>query len=360
MSNLPNFTAYGYQAIAQLNQNFQGGRITYLAKKIATQEKVIIKQFCLATSSDWNIYKEIEREIDILQSLNHSGIPKYLAQFNSTDGLCLVQEYKQAKPLSKSRSFTPKEIKNIALQVLEILVYLQERIPPIIHRDIKPENVLLDEKMKVHLIDFGLARNDSKTMAVSTIIGGTLGFMPPEQFYNQKPTKASDLYSLGATLICLITQTKSINIGDLVDFSTGKIVFKKKASQYSFNFTHWLEKMVEPNPNNRYQNAMEALTALKSFNDLYVSESSKVKLTKLEITMLSKVTFGTIGGLIAGICVAASTKNGFTATEQITISLYCGLLACTVMSSFVVQRIADLISMLTKFFRKGKFDKIID
>ena len=116
------------------------------------------------------------------------------------------------------------------------MIYLQKRKPSIFHRDIKPENVLVDEissvssladggEIKAYLIDFGLARIGNSTMALSSLIGGTLGFMPPEQVHNQKLTKASDLYGLGATLICLITQTKSADIGTLVDFSTNKITF---------------------------------------------------------------------------------------------------------------------------------------
>ena len=229
MTNSPDFTSHGYQVSEQLNQNVQGGRITYKALEIATKKFVVIKQFRFATGGDWNIYKQIEREIDILKDLNHPGIPRYLARFDPGDGLCLVQEYKEAQPLSKRRSFTPENIKSIALQILNILVYLQsERIPPVFHRDIKPENVLVDDNIQVYLIDFGLARIGNSTMAFSSMMGGTLGFMPPEQVLNQKLTEASDIYGLGATLICLITNTKSRDIGSLVDLSTNKLLLKIK------------------------------------------------------------------------------------------------------------------------------------
>lgn len=92
MTNLPDFTSYGYQVTEILNHNVQGGRITYKAVEIATQTPVVIKQFRFATQSNWNEYKEIEREIEVLKGLNHQGIPKYLEQFNSRDGLCLVYE----------------------------------------------------------------------------------------------------------------------------------------------------------------------------------------------------------------------------------------------------------------------------
>jgi putative transposase len=94
------------------------------------------------------------------------------------------------------RSFAPDEIKQIATSVLEILVYLQNRIPPIIHRDIKPENILVDEQINVYLVDFGFARIGEGEVAMSSMVKGTLGFMAPEQLFNRQLTEASDLYGL--------------------------------------------------------------------------------------------------------------------------------------------------------------------
>ena len=111
MTPLPDFSAYGYQVTKQLNQNIQGGRITYKALKIANQEPVVIKQFRFATTSDWDSHKQIEREIEVLKGLNHPGIPRYFNQFYPSDGLCLVQEYKQAQPLSKLRVLALKRLK---------------------------------------------------------------------------------------------------------------------------------------------------------------------------------------------------------------------------------------------------------
>ena len=60
----------------------------------------MIKQFRFATGGSWDNYREIEKEIKVLKELDHLGIPKYLNQFNTADGLCLAQEYKDAQPLS--------------------------------------------------------------------------------------------------------------------------------------------------------------------------------------------------------------------------------------------------------------------
>ena len=173
----------------------------------------------------------------------------------------MVQEYKPAASLATGRSLTPEEISLIAIAVLEILVYLQNRIPIIIHRDIKPENILLDEQGQVYLVDFGFARIGGEEVGVSSVVKGTLGFMPPEQLFNRQLTEASDLYGLGMTLICLLTGTKSDRIGDVVDISY-RVSFKHLVSKLNFQWVNWLEKMVEPRLKDRFPNAVTALSAI--------------------------------------------------------------------------------------------------
>jgi serine/threonine protein kinase len=216
MSNYPDFTSQGYRVVSELGRNREGGRITWLATQLDTNQQVVLKQFCFAQAgSNWSAYNAHQTEIQVLEVLNHPGIPRYLTAFNTSDGFALIQEYKNAPSLATKRSFQPEEIKEIAIKALEILVYLQNRIPPIIHRDLKPENILVDNQLNVYLIDFGFARIGSQEVAGSSVFKGTPGFIPPEQIH--KPTEASDLYGLGATLICLLTGIKSTEIQNLTD-----------------------------------------------------------------------------------------------------------------------------------------------
>jgi len=258
----PNFSNYGYQVKRELGQNRAGGRVTYLATEINTGHSVVVKQFQFArTSASWSEYSAYEREIQVLRGLAHPSIPRYLDSFQTAAGFCLVQEYKNALSLASKREWKPQQIKQIAIAVLEILHYLQSQIPPIIHRDLKPENILVDDRMNVYLVDFGFARTGGGEVAVSSVVKGTLGFMPPEQMFNHQLTVASDLYSLGATLICLLTGTTSTEFGSLID-DRGRINFQQQVPQLSQLFISWLQKMVEPNFHDRYTSAEEALDAL--------------------------------------------------------------------------------------------------
>ncbi len=283
MNNLPDFSVNGYQVIRQLGLNAAGGRVVYLATDSKTQKQVAIKQFQFAKGAAWSEFKAIEREMQVLQGLSHRGIPHHVGSFETDDGYCIVQEYKNAQPLSAPRSFDPDEVKQIAVSVLEILVYLQSFTSPIIHRDIKPENVVIDAQLNVYLIDFGLARIGGET-TMSSMAAGTFGFMAPEQIYNKDLTEAADLYGLGATLIALLTGTKSTEMDTLID-EDSKIAFQERVPKLSLRFIEWLEKMVAPKLSDRYPNAE---TALAELQPLYVTRFPSVEFSQPELEFTAR------------------------------------------------------------------------
>jgi len=301
VSDYPDFSSHGYQVTRELGRNREAGRITYLATAQNLDQQVVIKEFRFALAdSSWSGFKAYQREIEVLQQLEHPRIPRYLDSFETQVGFCLVQEYKNAPSLVERRSFNPEDIKQIALSVLEILVYLQRRTPPIIHRDIKPENILVDKQLNAYLVDFGFARIRGGEMALSSVVAGTLGFMPPEEQFGRPLTEASDLYSLGATLICLLTGTRSVDIGTLID-DDYRFDFKALVPQLSASFISWLEKMVAPNVKQRFDNATVALEALKS-NRVVGSANGRKSLvgvvkSRKQRAVLGLATLGVLAGV---------------------------------------------------------------
>jgi len=294
MNAFPDFSKHGYQISRELGYNSLGGRVTYLATKINTKKSVVIKQFQFAQlGASWEEYAAYEQEIKVLQKLDFLGIPRYLDSFQTDSGFCMVQEYKNAES-AVARTFSPPDIKQIAIATLEILVYLQAQKPPIIHRDIKPENLLIDEQLNVYLVDFGFARLGGGNIAASSVVKGTMGFMPPEQMFNRELTKASDLYGLGLTLICLLTGTKSADVGNLVDANYG-IHFRHLVPPLQQGWMNWLERMVAPRLQDRYPSAADALTALKSLD---VCSLPKVRIERdriqLTATEYGEILTGTI------------------------------------------------------------------
>jgi hypothetical protein len=93
----------------------------------------------------------------------------------------------------------------------------------VIHRDLKPHNVMVDHNQKVHLMDFGLAR-DVNTDSGLTIKGNALGtpnYMSPEQWIAESElTAATDIYAIGAVLYEMVTSIppfRGSNIHDMME-----------------------------------------------------------------------------------------------------------------------------------------------
>jgi hypothetical protein len=310
MNHFPDFPSQNYQVIRELGRNREGGRISFLAECLSNKQQVVIKQFrFVQENASWEGFKVYEREISILQALNHPRIPRYLDSFESADGFCMVQEYKNAPTLATRKSFEPEAIQQIATSVLEILADLQQRIPPIFHRDIKPENILVDKNHQAYLIDFGLARVHSQEVALSSVMAGTPGFTPPEELFNRPLTTASDLYSLGATLIALITNTSAVEISRLID-ENYQFKFSHLVKGINPDFINWLQKMVAPNAKDRFTNAALALQELKT-----ISITGKAKLQPQN----SFQKYLAIAGVVAASMGAFSFYGFMTATNAPTV-----------------------------------------
>ena len=256
-----------YQIERQLGK--QAGRYTLLARDLYTQNQVVIKRLSFGEEFSWDQLKLFEREAATLKSLSHPAIPHYLDYFelnlSSGHGYALVQTYIPAESLDThlkaGRTFSEADVIEIATAQLEILRYLHERSPAVIHRDIKPSNILLGDRTgnsigTVYLVDFGAVQTLVAREGGSLTVVGTYGYMPPEQF-GDRTVPASDLYSLGATLICLLTGNHPADLPQVdqrIDFES--------ATHLSPTLTRWLKRMVAPSLNQRFTSAQEALKAL--------------------------------------------------------------------------------------------------
>lgn len=316
MNNYPDLSSTNYSIIRELGRNSEGGRVSYLATE--NDRQVVIKQFRFFTGeSDWHGFKVYETEVNILKELNHPRIPTYIDSFETDDGFCLVQEYKDAPSIATLKDLTPQIVQKIAISILEILEDLQSRKPAIIHRDLKPENILVDTDYNAYLIDFGLAKKPDQNIAISSMAMGTPGFMPPEEVFSRSVTSASDLYSLGATLIGLLTNTPSIEISSLIN-DNYRFYFQDQLGEINPLFVNWLTLMVEPNPKNRFPNATTALKAIKSIDiDNYDRYDSSVSNKPNSLLIGSRIVIGlVVSANIWGNYIAPSSSPKVTTQNR--------------------------------------------
>ncbi len=269
----------------------QTGRRTYLAKDLQTELPVVIKLLLFGPDFTWEDLKLFEREAETLKSLDHPAIPRYLNFFEvETElgkGFALVQSYIESKSLQawvqSGRTFSEEDLQAIATQLLEILDYLHSRQPPVIHRDIKPGNILLSDRSgnspgQVHLVDFGSVQTVAHGGTVTVV--GTYGYMPPEQF-GGRTTPASDLYALGAALIYLATGEHPCDLPQ----QAMKIQFKERVC-LTPALINWLQLMVEPSLELRFQSAKQALEGLENthFREHFPAIANKPLYSNVKVT----------------------------------------------------------------------------
>ncbi|XP_074559829.1 MAP3K epsilon protein kinase 1-like [Curcuma longa] len=169
---------------------------------------VAIKQVSLE-----NILQEdlnfIMQEIDLLKNLNHKNIVKYLGSIKTKTHLHIVLEYVDIGSLAniiKPNKFGPFPEPLVAVyiaQVLEGLVYLHEQ--GVIHRDIKGANILTTKEGLVKLADFGVATKLTEADVNAHSVFGTPYWMAPEVIEMSGVSAASDIWSVGCTVIELLT-----------------------------------------------------------------------------------------------------------------------------------------------------------
>lgn len=201
-----------------------------------------------------------EREAKTLRSLNHPQIPKYLDFFiddsNGEDKLYLIMEYipgDTLEDLLNKQKFNESDSIEFAKKVTNVLEYLHSFSPPIIHRDVKPRNLIKTSEGIVKLIDFGSVADKimSETKFTFTRVG-TFGFSAPELGYDE-PCPASDIYSLGVTLVYLlsggINPVKLMNNRHRIDFK-GKLNVSKRTENLLWDMT-------EPDLDKRISNTEE-------------------------------------------------------------------------------------------------------
>lgn len=286
----------------------------YRVKDRSIDEEYAVKILKAEIAADKQAVKRFELEVRAQESLSHPNLVPVFGQGHTLDGapymiMGLSEGVSLEAEIARGRKFSEDEVLSFIEQVAEALSHAHSK--RIVHRDIKPGNILLEKDEDtgtegVKLVDFGIAKIDSKTassadntMTASTgdfitrtgEFVGSPDYMSPEHCLGQNVDERSDIYSLGCVLNEIITGSppfkcdspvqaivEHLNNDPVIDFSSYYADSKRLKE---------LEKLVlkclNKDPANRYKNMEEFLADLRT-----IKENGKLKATKANVYISKK------------------------------------------------------------------------
>ncbi len=191
------------------------------------QKRVAIKEMSQENLDDEERQEAMirfQQEANLLRLLQHSNLPRIYNAFGAGGRSFLVMDYINGKTLLQllheaGQPLPTEQVLRYADQLCDVLTYLHKQNPPVIFRDLKPTNVMVTSEGHVYLIDFGIARIFKEGQPMDTTILGSPGYAPPEQHGTGQTNPRSDLYALGATLHCCLTNQDPYHATDRFSFA---------------------------------------------------------------------------------------------------------------------------------------------
>ncbi|MBN1196327.1 MAG: serine/threonine protein kinase [Candidatus Aminicenantes bacterium] len=209
-------------------------------------------------------FLRVKREINIARKISDERIIKVFSLESWRGVHFLVMELVSGRSLKtileEKCPWTWTEFKSIFISILEAAAVLHRN--GIVHRDLKPANILIDEKKRIKILDFGLAKeimDMDKTSTVGEIVGSPY-YMSPEQIRGDTISYASDVYQLGLVLYRVLTNRHPFESTSTMEMISKQLA--KKADPPKVNrddlprfLSIGIEKSLEKVPERRFRDA---------------------------------------------------------------------------------------------------------
>jgi serine/threonine protein kinase len=227
-------------------------------------------------STDAKAVELFQQEAAVLGHLNHPGIPKVdgYFQYQTRNGLvlhCIVMEKIEGPNLEQwlkqqqNRPISQEQAVSWLKQLLEILALVHAK--QYLHRDIKPSNIMIRPDGQLVLIDFGTAREVTRTYLAKISSGGggitaimSSGYSAPEQI-NAQAVPQSDFYALGRTFVFLLTGYHPLEMYDSHD---NVLHWRNHAMQISPLLLNLIDSLMVRDVNQRPATAQDIIKRLEA------------------------------------------------------------------------------------------------
>jgi serine/threonine-protein kinase len=217
-----------------------------------------------------------QREMQMVGRLDHPNVVRAFDADKVGDAYFIAMEFADGytlEDLLKARGALPApDVVYYASQAADGLAHAHAK--GIVHRDIKPSNLMLTQGKKLKVLDFGLGtllegEDQSSALTTAGMAVGTPDYISPEQARMIKLDGRSDLYSLGCTMYHLLSGKLPFQGESSMDCIVGRITgqaipIRDVMPGLPPRVVESIEKLMAPNPDDRYQTAEEAANALRS------------------------------------------------------------------------------------------------
>ncbi len=254
-----------YALLLPLGKGGQG--TVWEAEDTLTGERVAVK---LLRSVSATCAARAQREIAVLRLLRLPGVVRLVDEGLQGDQPFLVTERITGRPFpGVPVPCTWTQLEPVLIRLLETLARIHAA--GIVHRDLKPDNVLVGPDQRPVVLDFGLSSPSATSGDRLTDTGqivGTLSYIAPEQFREQRATARTDLYAVGVMASLALTGRVPHEKRDMCAFILSRLnepapSLRALVPDLPFEVAVVLDQLLATNPADRPRSAAEVVVRLR-------------------------------------------------------------------------------------------------